>query len=299
MAPRVWFITGCSSGFGWELTLEALRRGDKVIATARKPEKIEKLKEAGADIFGLDVTSSLDDIRRLVWEAHNIHGHIDILVNNAGYIQQGALEEVSPEETYALFNTNVFGPLNVIRAVLPYMRSQHSGVIANTSSAGSWTNMAGGGLYSATKSALSGATETLRVELEPFGISVTSLEPGDFRSNLLAAGHRFAALYPIPDYDNTPTRAAIEESNSLDHKQPGDLVKGSKIIVDVLTQTGCAAGRRIPVRVALGAEACDVLKDKCKDTLALLEEWKDIVSDTNHDDVQPTPRTQSPDPART
>lgn len=169
------------------------------------------------------------------------------------------------------------------------MRSQHSGVIANTSSAGSWTNTAGGGLYSATKKALSGATETLRVELKPFGISVTSLEPGDFRSNLLAAGHRFAALHPIPDYDNTPTRAAIEESNSQDHKQPGDLVKGSKIIVDILTQTGCAAGRKIPVRVALGAEACELMRDKCKDTLALLEEWKDVVSDTNHDDVTPTP----------
>lgn len=94
MAPRVWFITGCSSGFGQEMTLEALKRGDKVIATARNPAKIQGLKDAGADILGFDVTANLDSIKRTVEEAHGIHGRIDIVVNNAAYVREGAMEEL-------------------------------------------------------------------------------------------------------------------------------------------------------------------------------------------------------------
>lgn len=166
------------------------------------------------------------------------------------------------------------------------MRDQKSGVIANFSSMVAWTVVPGGGVYNATKWAMSGLSETLSCELAPFGIRVTSIEPGFFRSNLLVLGHRKQPKKSIPEYDGTAAREAGDILKKIDYKQPGDIAKGSRVIIDVLTQSGSAAGRDIPVRLPLGPDAIKMIGEKCRETLKLLDEWKDILSATNHDDVQ-------------
>lgn len=164
------------------------------------------------------------------------------------------------------------------------MREQRSGVIANFSSLGAWLGGPGCGIYCASKWAISGISESLTGELGPFGISVTSIEPGYFRSNLLSAGHRNRAQNLIADYDGTAARQYMDRLDAVDNKQPGDVAKGCSVIVDVLTQTGAAAGRPIPLRLVLGGDATTVVEEKCKSTLALLDEWRDVTTATDHND---------------
>ncbi|KAI9838166.1 MAG: hypothetical protein M1837_002628 [Sclerophora amabilis] len=280
MTSLVWLITGCSTGFGREIALAALNRGDKVIATARNVTKIESLGPEGADILQLDVTSSLQTLNDVVAKAHGLHGRIDVLVNNAGYLLQGAIEEATPDETFNTFNTNVFGALNTTRAVLPYMRKQRSGVIGNISSVGGWGGGAGAGLYHANKWALSGASESLTAELADFGIAVCSIEPGYFRSSLLTPGNRLSTATTIPDYDSTVGRVR-NDLDAITGNQPGDVKKGAQVIVDVLTSSGKAEGKAVPLRIALGPDATEFIKDKCSKTIALLDEWADITGGTN------------------
>jgi len=285
MAPLVWLITGCSTGFGRELAVQILSRGDKVIATARDVSKLAALKAAGADTLALDVTADPDTIKQVTETAHRMYGKIDIFINNAGILMDGAVEETSPEEAFAIFNTNVFGPINMIRAVAPYMRAQRSGVIANVSSVGAWMAGPGCGLYCASKWAISGVSESVAGELESFGISVTCIEPGYFRSNLLNAGHRNRAQNLIADYEGTASRQMMDGLDAVNNKQPGDIAKGAGVIIDVLSQTGAAAGRPIPLRLVLGGDANIAVRQKCESTLALLDGWRGITTTTDHDDV--------------
>ncbi|EXJ87955.1 hypothetical protein A1O1_04882 [Capronia coronata CBS 617.96] len=278
---KVWFITGCSSGFGKELTLQALGRGDNVIATARDAGKLDDLKDAGAAVVSLDVTSPLDELKRTAEEAHNIYGRIDYLINNAGFNQVGGLEELSPEETERQFATNVFGPLNVTRAILPYMRAKRSGVVANFSSVGAWRGSAGVGLYCASKWAVSGLSETLYYELADFNIKVCTVEPGYFRSNFLSPSNKKHKRNLIPDYEGTAVRKGEELMDAYDNKQPGDIRKGVKVLLDVLTG---ASGREIPMRLVLGTDAYTRIKAKCEETLKGLEQWKDLTCSTDLDE---------------
>jgi NAD(P)-dependent dehydrogenase (short-subunit alcohol dehydrogenase family) len=175
MSAKVWLITGCSSGFGAALVKEALGRGFAVIATARNPAKIADLKDAGAATLALDVTKPLPELKKIAEEAFNIYGRIDYLINNAGFSQVGGLEELTPEETQAQFDTNIFGVLNVNRAFFPYLRKARSGVVANLSSVGAWRGYAGVGLYCASKWCLSGLSESMTLEMKEFGIKVYAL----------------------------------------------------------------------------------------------------------------------------
>ncbi|OQV09753.1 hypothetical protein CLAIMM_13842 [Cladophialophora immunda] len=277
---KVWFITGTSSGFGKALTLEVLKRGDKVIASARNANKLEDLKKAGADTMSLDVTYPLEKLKVLAEEAHGLYGRIDFLINNAGYCQVGGLEELTPEETQAQFATNVFGPLNVTRSILPYMRAKRSGVIANFSSIGAWRGTPAVGIYEASKWAVSGITETLQLELADFNIKVCSIEPGYFRSNFLSSGHKILHVNHISDYDSTAVRRTEERVEHTNQNQPGDPAKGAKVIVDTLTG---ATGKEIPLRLALGADAYRIIRGKCEETIKGLDEWKEITSSTDID----------------
>lgn len=191
-----------------------------------------------------------------------------------------------PEESFDVFNANVFGVLNVVRAFSPYLRAQQSGVIANISSIGAWQGLPGCGLYCATKSAVATISEALTAELEPFGVTVTAIEPGYFRTSLLSSGNRIKASKPITEYDGTTAHNFVEFLNSADRNQPGDAVKGCKVLIDILTKSGSAANRPIPPRLLLGADAYDIVGKKCKDFLASTEEWKDVTTVTNHADVQ-------------
>lgn len=278
----VWFITATSNGFGKHIALEALSRGHKVIATARSVSKIAELEAAGAYTLSLDVTDSLTNLKAIVAKAHDQYGKIDYLVNAAGYVLEGAVEEASPEETFQTFNTNVLGNLNVTRAVLPYMREQRSGVVAFFGSLASWLGFPATALYCSTKWAVSGLAESLRPELAPFGITALVIEPGYFRTGFLNPGARLSTQQRISDYDETAVGQVRKMYDAADNKQLGDVKKGARVIVDTLTKTGGAEGRDIPLRLILGSDSDGGIRGKCKTTVELLDEWKDVSTSTDY-----------------
>ncbi|KAG8925345.1 hypothetical protein FRC02_009730 [Tulasnella sp. 418] len=243
-AHLVWFITGTTSGFGHALTIAAHNRGDKVIATARDVSRIQDLKEKGADILQLDVTDNLDNVKAIAKKAVDIYGRIDVLVNNAAYLQIGTMEETTPEETFAQYNTNVFGLLNVCRAFLPYMRQRKSGVILQVGSKYSWDGVINCGLYTSSKFAVRGIAETMALELQPFNIRVHCIEPGYFiRTPVFNVGKRTPYISRIPDYE--PITRPIEDFLvSFNEKQPGDPRKLAEVMIDIAKQEGFAAGKK-------------------------------------------------------
>lgn len=283
----VWFITAASSGFGKYMAFEALKRGHIVVASARSTSRIQDLKDAGADVVTLDVTSPLPQIQKVAKEVNDKYGRVTHLVNAAGYILVGAVEETSPQEDYDHFNTNVFGMLNVSKAFLPYIRATPGEkTITNFGSIGSWRGGSGYALYCGTKWACSGISESMRAELAPFNIKVTVVEPGYFRTGFLNAGAQISSKTRLQAYDETIVGATRKRLDETDNKQPGDVVKGCKILIDILTHSGVAEGKDIPERVALGSDSPVTIRDKMAQTESLLQEWDGITNNTDHDDVK-------------
>ncbi|KAF8190060.1 short chain dehydrogenase [Pholiota molesta] len=285
-AQLVWLITGTSSGLGRELALEALKRGEKVIATgrARSIDKLNELKAHGADILELDVTSPLETLHEVAKKAIAIHGRIDVLVNNAGYILVGALEESTPEETYDQFNTNVFGGLNVARAFLPYMREQKTGTIIWIGSIVGWGwaffVVSFAGLYSASKWALRGISSSLHDEISPLGLRSICLDFGYFRTSFLAPDQRKPKVARISDYqaESEHLEAILQAYNG---KQPGDPLKGVKAIVDIARGEDQAAGKEFPRQVVLGTDCYNEATEQTEKIIARLEEWQGVSFSTD------------------
>lgn len=230
---RVWFITGTSTGFGRLLAEEVLRRGGRVIATARDRSKVadlEKQYPATARAFALDVTvaAQIDSVSK---QAIAAFGQVDVLVNNAGYGVNGAIEEVSEEEFEPMFQTNIYGLIRTTRAFLPHMRERRSGHILNISSIGGLTGSPGWGFYNTTKFAVEGFSEALAGEMKPLDVHVTTIEPGPFRTNFLGASGKLAAL-ELPEYTATAGKARdyMRDNNG---KQPGDPQKAIEAIIAV------------------------------------------------------------------
>ncbi|KAI0309241.1 NAD-P-binding protein [Amylostereum chailletii] len=285
----VWLITGTSqvstasleaSGFGRELVLEVLKRGDKVIATTRgsSVHKLGDLKAAGAYTLELDVTAPLDDLRDTAKKAVEVYGRVDVLVNNAGYGMHGALEEITPEKTLEQFNGNLFGPLNVTRAILPYMRAAKSGTILWNGSMSAWIPFVGAGLYAATKAAMHSISSTLNAEISPLGLRSIVIEPGHFRTSIIRNGKGGGDEH-IDDYSVVlaPTQKAYEE---FDGKQPGDTKKGATAFVDIVRGEGVAAGKGLPPVLPLGSDAVEYTKHECEEMLRRIEEWKEVCLST-------------------
>ncbi|PHH93040.1 hypothetical protein CDD83_1742 [Cordyceps sp. RAO-2017] len=286
----VWFITASSSGFGREIALSALQRGHTVIATARNPERIQDLAEAGAHVLAFDVTApsfQIDDIAKRVFEQH---GRVDYLINAAGFILEGAVEELTPDEVHQCFNTNVFGVINTIRAFLPTMRSQPlspSGIratVATFGSLGSWEGGASYAIYAMTKACASSLAESLRLELLPFKIRSTVVEPGYFRTSFLNPGAMKQSQRRISAYEDktTPSGEVRKNLGALDGTQLGDVKLGSRVIVDILTGTGAGEGKSFPVRVVLGSDCKMTIRHKCSTTTQLLDDWKAVIESTDH-----------------
>ncbi|THU83710.1 NAD(P)-binding protein [Dendrothele bispora CBS 962.96] len=286
MSPQlVWLITGTSSGFGRELTLAALERGDKVIATARgrSIQKLEDLKAKGADILELDVTAPLNKLKEVANQAVNIHGRVDVVVNNAGYVCIGMLEENTPEETLDQFNTNVFGGLNVARAFLPYMRQRKSGTFVWLGSLAGWASVPIGSLYAGTKAALRRISESLHEEVKPLGLRSTCIDPGYFRTSFLNDGHRTDYQPRIQDY----AKMAKETNDALaaiNNKQPGDPIKGVQVIVDIVRGEGVAKDKPFPKSLQLGSDCYGVARASMEESMKTLELWKDVICSTDHKD---------------
>ncbi|KAF9040838.1 hypothetical protein BJ165DRAFT_1492515 [Panaeolus papilionaceus] len=281
-SPLVWLITGTSSGLGRELTLEALKRGEKVIATGRgrSIEKLADLQGKGADILELDVTAPLETLQGVAKKAVAIHGRVDVLVNNAGYILVGALEENTPKETYDQFNTNVFGALNVTRAFLPHMRERRTGTVVFIGSVGGYRGGPYMGLYCTTKWALRGISLSLHEEIAPLGLRSTCIDFGYFRTSFLQAEQRAPAVARISDYQALTERseAALQNYNG---KQPGNPLEGVRVIVDVVRGEGGAAGKPFPTNLCLGSDCYSVAKQESEKVLERLEEWKDVSFSTD------------------
>ncbi|KAF9765557.1 hypothetical protein IL306_002148 [Fusarium sp. DS 682] len=289
MSSPVWFITAASSGFGHDIALHALNLGHTVIATARSTSRIQDLADAGAHTLAFDVTSPLSDLEAIAKEVFAKHGRVDYLINAAGYILDGAVEEVSQQEMYNCFNTNVFGIFNTIKAFLPGMRQQSigqngkRGTVATFGSIGSWRGGATYSVYSMVKTCMSSLAESLRDELSPFNIVVTVVEPGYFRTSFLNPGVRVVTKKRMDVYEDesTPTGMTRKMLDKTDNQQPGDVKKGTRVIVEILTGTGVGEGRDVPVRIVLGSDADVYIRGKCEETLELLNEWKEVTVSTD------------------
>ncbi|KAI1416386.1 NAD(P)-binding protein [Hypoxylon sp. FL1857] len=282
MPQLVWLITGCSSGFGELLTHQALSRGDLVIATARKLEKIAHLEKAGAAVLELDVTRSQKDINETVSKAIGIYGRIDVVVNNAAYVASGAWEDIEYDQLLAQFDTNVFGVFKVTRAVLPHLRERRSGTLVFIGSLSGWHGHPFTGPYAGSKFALEGLVESLWRETEALGIKTLLVEPGRFRTMLLSPDNLKAVPSKIPDYAEA-SKAHIDGLAKEDRAQPGDPQKAIKIIVDLVRKEGCAEGKEVPFRFPLGADCYITIKEKCEETLSLLRDWNHVINSTDHD----------------
>ncbi|HLT82797.1 MAG TPA: oxidoreductase [Phototrophicaceae bacterium] len=275
-----WFITGASRGFGLEITRQALDRGDRVVATARRPEAITRALPGHGDrllALALDVTDE-NHARAAVSSAVETFGSIDVLVNNAGRGLLGAVEESSDAEVRSLYDTNVFGLLNVTRAVLPVMRSQRSGKILNVSSLGGFSASAGFGIYCSTKFAVEGISEAMHAELASMGIAVTVVEPGYFRTDFLDDRSLRTEGTVIGDYANTAgaVRGAVP---GLNHTQPGDPVKGATAFL-TLADTDDP-----PMRVQLGSDCLQALETKIAQLRTESQSWRELALSTDHDDA--------------
>ena len=269
---KVWFITGSSTGFGRELAEQALEKGYKVVATARKTETIADLVEKypeTARAVQLDVTNA-DDVKNSVEQAINEFGRIDVLVNNAGYGLGGGIEEPSEEQIRRQFETNVFGVISVMREVLPSMREQKSGHILNVSSIGGFRSGPSVGYYTATKFALEALSESLAKEMEHLGIKVTIVEPGGFRTDF--AGRSF--VLPENRIDDYITSERIDNFSQYDKKQPGDPVKAVAAMIKVVET------ENPPLRLPLGADAVNGMEEKMEQVKQNIDEWREVAVNT-------------------
>lgn len=272
---RTWFITGASRGFGTLIAEHALRAGDAVIATARKPQDITDRLGDHPNLLAvrLDVTSE-EEAHQAVAEGIKRFGQIDVVVNNAGFGVLGAVEETSAKETERLFATNVFGVLNVTRAVLPHLRRQRSGHIVNISSVGGYQAFIGWGVYCSTKFAVEGISEALHQELAPLGIRVTVVEPGFFRTDFLDEQSLIKTELELSDYDDTvgKMRKFAEGAN---HAQPGDPLKFAEAMLALVNAPNP------PQRLAMGSDTVALVGEKNRFVDVELAEWKELSISTD------------------
>ena len=272
-AGRVWIVTGDSSGFGREIALAALSRGYRVVATARRRERLEDLvREAPERIhaLALDVTDP-EGVRRAVDEILERFGWVDVLVNNAGHGQVGAVEETTEEELRGIFDVHVFGLAALGCAVLPTMRRQGSGAIVQISSFSGQVAYPGFSAYCATKFALEGFSEALAPEVASFGIKVLIVEPGAFRTGF--SGGALAQSQSMPEYAETvgPTR---EMFTGINGTQPGDPAKVAQAILTVLDS------ENTPLRLLLGADAVNGIRGKLDSVRNELDHWVNVSAST-------------------
>ncbi|MEW2502778.1 MULTISPECIES: oxidoreductase [unclassified Amycolatopsis] len=269
---RVWLISGCSSGFGRELVRAALAAGDRVMATARRPETLADLAEAGGDrvsTAAMDVTDPAS-IRAAVDATLAVFGRIDVLVNNAGFSVLGAIEETSAEYLRAMFDVNFFGAVELTQAVLPVLREQGSGTIVVMSSLGGVMTFPGLGGYNATKHALEALGEALSLELTPLGIRVVVVEPGMFRTNF-STSLQWTPENPAYHATSGELRQMVK---NVVGQEPNDPAKGAAAIVKVLES------ENPPLHFLLGEDAVDGLRQHHEALLADVTTWESLSRST-------------------
>jgi len=272
---KTWFITGASRGFGLRIARLALEQGDNVVATARRAEAVIEALGNRERLLALplDVTDEAQ-AKAAAAAAVERFGSIDVLLNNAGFGLLGAVEEASAADVERVYRTNVFGLLNVTRAVLPVMRAQRSGRILNISSIGGYRGAAGFGVYSSTKFAVEGLSEALHAELAPLGVHVTVVEPGYFRTDFLDATSLTVSGGEIADYAETAGRVR-QVAAGLNHGQPGDPDRLAQVLVDF------ADAANPPVRLPLGSDTVAAIEAKHVSDAEIVAKWRAVSVSTD------------------
>jgi len=276
---KIWLVTGAGRGMGTDIARAALDAGHAVVATGRRPDRVAEALGAHEDLLtvALDVTDPAS-IQAAVDAAVERFGRIDVLVNNAGNFYAGFFEEVTPENFRAQIETNLFGPLNVTRAVLPVMRAQRSGLVVTFSSTAGITGGEFTSAYAASKFALEGWNESLTPELAPFGVRTMLVEPGFFRTELLTED---STRYPEPSIDDYAerTRQTVTGWKGMNGQQGGDPAKLARALVQ-LTDSA-----EPPLRWPAGADAVAAFEQKAQQLLAQAGAHRDLSGSLAHDDA--------------
>jgi NAD(P)-dependent dehydrogenase (short-subunit alcohol dehydrogenase family) len=275
MAQKTWFITGVNSGFGRLMTERLLDGGDRVAGTVRKMDTMNDLKAKYGDLLWLEHLDMTDfsGIRHVVEKAFADFSRIDVIVSNAGYGLFGAAEELTDEQVAHQLSTNLCGPIQLVRAALPHLRTQGGGRIIGLSTYGGQAALPGGSLYHASKWGLEGFLDAIAQELAPLRIGVTIIEPGGARTNFRFGGAQLGT--PMDAYKGTPAamvHALIKDTSRL---PPGDPTKMAKIIIDSVEQNPA------PRRIALGSDACAAIHKALTDRLAALEGQREVAFSTD------------------
>jgi NAD(P)-dependent dehydrogenase (short-subunit alcohol dehydrogenase family) len=278
-AKKVVLVTGAGRGMGVDIARAALGAGHRVVATARNAQKVTDALGSHDDLLAvaLDVTDPAS-VQTAVDAAVERFGRIDVLVNNAGNFYAGFFEEIAPEDFRAQVDTNLFGPLNVTRAVLPVMRAQRSGLVVTISSTAGLIGQEFCTAYAASKFALEGFMESLAPEVAPYGIHTMVVEPGFFRTDLLTPESTSYAQPSIADYAER-TEQTVTAWNGMNGQQGGDPAKLAQALI------GLATSDQPPVRWVAGADAVAGVEQKAKDLLAQVDAHRGLSSNLAHDDA--------------
>ena len=277
---KTWLITGCSSGIGAGIAKAVLKSGDQAIVTARNKDKVMDIVKDYPDTalaLSLDVCDN-ESIKKAVQEANDRFGTIDVLVNNAGYGYRSAVEEGEIEAVNTMFQTNLFGPIELMKAVLPKMRAQKSGAILNVTSIAAARSTVGSGYYAASKAALELLSNGLMKELEPLGIKVMVIQPGAFRTRFFDDASLQGSASIIDDYNETVgKRRPCNYINN--HQQAGDPEKAGEVIVNVVNSD------EYPQILTLGKEAVSIVKNTLEEKMNELNKWTYLSVQTDYDDI--------------
>jgi NAD(P)-dependent dehydrogenase (short-subunit alcohol dehydrogenase family) len=270
-----WLITGCSTGLGRHLAQTVLEAGHNAVVTARDAAHVADLVDVYPERalgLSLDVTDH-GQVRDTVRQAIDRFGRIDVLVNNAGYGYRAAVEEGDEDDVARLFATNFFGPIAMIKAVLPSMRARRRGAIVNISSIGARICPPGSGYYAASKAALEAMSASLRKELDPLGIAVMVVEPGGFRTDFAGRSLQQSAE-PIPDYADTAGRRR-KEHDTAHGNQPGDPARAAQAILRTVDAP------QPPFLLLLGKDALAGFRGELDARRKELEDWEDVSASTD------------------
>lgn len=277
-AKNVWFVTGASTGLGLTLVKKLLQQGYRVVATTRNVELLREEVDGTADFFlPLAVNLADDaDVSNAIEKSIAHFGRIDVVVNNAGYGQIGTLEELTDEEARANFEINVFGTLNVVRNVMPFLRHRKSGYIYNISSVGGlFAGFPGWGIYCATKFAVAGLTEALAEEAKEFGIKVTVVYPGYFRTDFLNKNSVRTPAAPIMDYQ-AARQSEQAHLESISGNQPNDPEKAADVLIAISKE------ENPPIHLLLGNDAKTMLDNKLEILDKTVDQWKSYTFSTGY-----------------
>ena len=273
---KVWFVTGASKGFGYDLVCSLLKKGNRVIATSRAIEKLRSLEKDNPDMLALQLdVSNAHHVQEVIQKGISHFGKIDVVVNNAGFGLFGTLEEFSLTEIKNCFDVNVFGVIHVAKAILPHFRKQQSGMIMNIASVSGSVSGVGSGVYSATKSAVIQISEALSAELDEFGVKVIAVCPGGFRTDFLDSSSLMTANHPLNEY--TAVRARVKRLGELNKQQGGDPKKAVEVFIQLANMSNP------PSRIYMGSDALRMMDAKIKAVVDNINEHRAVSVSTDVD----------------